>query len=458
MKIVKIFTVFALFLGILACNGSRDVPIPVEQVRPTFNQFVQPVDSAFAFDRNAPLRMRFSEPMDPNTFPGNFHLWVDEQHTSEVAGEFVSENSDILFQPSAPLQKAHEYFTELRARVKDVHGNGIDKDTLLVTQTEFITDGDYSEGGVPDFLISNGSDDFLARVNVDENGLFKVDTVGDINGFGRQLEMAFTNDGKYLIMSDYNSTGAIYFFDPDNDYSLVKKIETNSDGSAVKKSAEIAVSDQEAYVVNQSSKQISVIDLATLEPVALIDIPNTPKGMGITPDGSKLFVGNARSNEVWMIDTQSRTLTSTIKIDGFTRCLRIIVSDDGQYVAVREFNGTKVAFLNANDGSVISVLDLGYKAKSGNNSDFATHGEYLYAAASTGELSKIAWSSQSVVNQIQDINFQGLDMYRTGEFLFAAVRTNNSQVVIINPENLKILRRITIRGTSPWDVATRPNH
>ncbi len=458
MKIVNVFAIFALLLGIMACNGSRDVPLPVEQVRPKFSQFVQPVDSAFAYDRNASIRMRFSEPMNPETFSGNFHLWEDELHTSEVAGEFISENSDVLFQPSAPLQKAHEYFTELRARVKDVNGNGIDKDTLLVAQAEFITDGDYSEGGFNDVLISNGSNDFLARVNLDENGLFKVDTVGDIKGFGRQLEMAFTNDGKYLIMSDYNTTGAIYFFDPDNGYNLVKKIQTNSDGSSVKKSAEIAVSDQEAYVVNQSTKQISVIDLKTLQPVAVIPLSNTPKGMGITPDGSKLFVGNARSNEVWVVDTQSRAVSSTITIDGFSRCLRVIVSQDGQYVAVREFNGTKVAFLDANNGKVLNVLDLGFKARSGNNSDFTTYGDYLYTAGSTGELSKIAWASQSVVDQIQDINFQGLDMYRSGEFLFATVRTNNSEVIIINPDNLKILRRITIKGSSPWDVAIRPNH
>lgn len=458
MKIVKVSAIFAILIGIMACNGSRDVPLPVEQVRPTFIKFIEPVDSAFSYDRNAPIRMRFSEPMDPKTFPGNFHLWIDEFHSAEVSGEFIAENSDVLFQPSSPLEKAHEYFIELRARVKDAHGNGIDKDTLLVAVSEFITDGDYSENGVPDVVVSNGSDDFLARVNVDENGLFKVDTVGDIQGFGRQLEMAFTKDGKYLIMSDYNSTGAIYFFDPDNDYALVKKIETNSDGSAIKKSAEIAVSENEAYVVNQTTKQISVIDLATLEPTAVIALPNTPKGMAITPDGAKIYVGNARGNDVWVVDTQTRTVSNTITIDGFGRCVRLIASDDGRYVAVRELDGTNVAFIDCNSESVLKVLDIGYKAKRGNNGDFATSGEYLYVSASTGELSKIDWATQTVVNQIQDINFQGLDMYPTGEFLFAAVRTNNSQLVIINPENLKIVRRITVKGVSPWDVAIRPNH
>ncbi len=456
MNFIKISAGFILMAALLACNESRDVPIPVEQVRPTFAGFVEPADSAFAFNRNAPLRMRFSEPMDPKTFPGNFHLWTDETHSAEVAGEFISENNDVLFQPAQPLKKAHEYFTELRARVKDANGNGIDKDTLLVAVSEFVTDGDYAQNGVPDAIVSNGSDDYLARANVDEQGHFKVDTVADIKGFGRQLEMAFTKDGRYLIMSDYNTTSAIYFFDADDDYALVKKIETNADGSPVKKSAEIVVTAQTAYVINQTAKLISVIDLNSLEPTGVISIPNTPKGMAITPDGSKIFVGSARSNEVWVVDTGAQTMTATITIDGFARCLRLIASDDGQYVAVREFNGSKLAFIDPNSLQVLNVLDLGFKSRSGNNSDLATHGAYLYTAASSGELCKIDWASQTVVQQIQDINFQGLDIYSTGEFLFATVRTNNSQLVIINPENLKIIRRITVKGTSPWDVAVRP--
>lgn len=443
-------------LGITACNESREIPLPVEQVRPSFVGVVQPADSVLGISRNLIIRMRFSEPMNPASFPGNFHLWEDEQHSSEASGEFTAEGSDVLFQPDQPLMKAHEYFTELRARVKDINGNGIDKDTLTVAQTEFITEGDYAQNGVPEVLVSNGSEDFLARLFV-QDGKFKSDTVGDISGFGRQLEMAFTPDGKYLLMSDYNSSNSgVYIFDADNGYQLVKKLDTNSDGSEVKKSAEIVVTADQAYVVNQSSKKISVIKLSDLSMSAVISLPGTPKGMAVLPDGSALFVGSALNNQVWQIDTQTGQLVKTIAAEGISKCVRLAASANGAYVVVREFNGSKLAFIDVTAQSVKQVIDLGYKAPAGNNNDLAAFGDYIFITSNSGKLTKIDVNTQTVVAEISDMNFQGLDIYPSGEFIFAAARSGDSQVVVLKTDDLKIVRRITIHGTAPWDALIRP--
>ncbi len=455
MKTFKIFCLFAVFIVMLGCNNSRDIPLPVEQVRPTFMNFTNPQDSAFAFDRQAPIRMHFSEPMDPATFPGNFFLWEDEEHTSFVKGSFTADGNDILFQPAQDLLKAHEYFVELRARVKDVNGNGIDKDPLLVATSEFITDGDYSQYGVPEVIVSNGSDDFLARITSKDSRL-KADTAATIDGFGRYLEMAFTTDGQWLVMSDYNSSNSgIYFFDPVN-YQIVKKLDTNSDGTEVKKSAEIAVTSDKLYVANQSSKKISVVDLGSQEITGVIDLPNTPKGMAVLPDGSKLYVGSGRDNSVWIIDTQTNTISKTITINDITRCFRLAAAARGKFVAVREFSGNHLSFIDAASETVVNTIDLGYPGKSGNNNDLAAYGDYLYASSSGGELTKIDVNTQTVERQITDINFQGLDIYSTGEFLFAIVRKTVSEVAVIRSEDLKIVRRIRINGAAPWDVAIRP--
>ncbi|GEM_PF-2827079 len=455
MKTLKIISLLTVWIGMVACNASRDIPLPVEQVRPGFMGFVNPVDSAFAFDRQAPLRMHFSEPMDPATFPGNFFLWEDEEHTSSVTGSFTAEGSDILFQPDQALKKAHEYFIELRARVKDINGNGIDKDTLLVATSEFITDGDYSQNGVPEMIVSNGSEDFLARIRLN-NGRLSADTVATVAGFGRYLEMAFTSDGQWLVMTDYNSSNSgIYFFDP-SDYQMVKKLDTNSDGTAVKKSAEIAVSTDNIYVVNQSSKKISVVDPGSREITAVIDLPNTPKGMAVLPDGSKLYVGSGRDNTVWIIDTRSNTLTKTVTINDISRCFRLTATAQGKFVAVREFAGTHLSFIDASSETVVKTIDLGYPGKSGNNNDLIAYGDYLYASSSSGELTKIDVNTQTVVQQITDINFQGLDIYPSGEFLFAVVRKSLSEVAVVRPDDLKIVRRIRVNGSAPWDIVVRP--
>ncbi len=456
MKYLHTIIVIAALTGIFtACNESREIPIPVEQVRPTFTEMVEPVDSAFAFNRLAPLRMRFSEPMDAETFPGNFFLWEDEDRTVSVAGEFTAEGNDVLFQPSAPLLKAHEYFTDLRARVKDANGNGIDKDTLLVTRTEFITDGDYSVNGVPDVIISNGSEDFLARLSV-KQGRMAADTAGLVTGFGRYLEMAFTPDGQYLMMTDYNSSGSgIYFLSAD-DYQIVKKLDTNPDGSPVNKTAEIVVNGSSAYVIEQGAKKLAQVDISSQTILKTVDLPNTPKGLAVLPDGSKIFVGNGYSNEVWEVDPEAFTITKTITVDGIGRIFKMDVSADGQYLLVREFKGPSLAFVNASTGSVESVLDLGFEAASGNNADICPYGDYVYLSSNEGDLVKVDINTREIVAAIKDINFQGLAIYPTGEFIFAAIRVTPAQAVILRAEDLKILRRIQINGTAPWDVAIRP--
>ncbi len=453
-RLRNFFILIFIGLALYACHDSRAIPTPVEQTRPTFNSMVAPADSAFAYDRSAPVQLRFDEPMDPVSFPGNFMLYEDEDKTITVPGSFSAVDNDIIFQPSSALLPAHEYYTKLRARVKDVNGNGIDKDTLLVTETEFITDGVYSQNGMPDILISNGSEDILTKLSL-QNNKFVVDTAADISGFGRQLEMAFTIDGSTLIMSDYNSSNSkIYFYDADT-YQLKKTIDTNFDGSPVKKSAEIVVSPGRAYVVNQSAKGITVIDLANETAIAFIALPNIPKGMAILPDYSKIYVGSAKDNTIWVVNTSDNTLEKSLTITDYKYSVRLAASPAGDYVMAREFRGSKLAFINVQDDA-ITVTDLEYEAKSGNNSDLAVSGDYVYVGASSGELSRIQISTQSLDKQITYVNFQGLEMFGSGEFLIAAQRDAPAKLLILQPETLKVLREIPVSGTAPWDVAIHP--
>jgi hypothetical protein len=234
----------------------------VEQNRPVFEQMVIPVDSAYAFDRASALTMRFSEKMDPETFPGNFHLWRGELGQDEVSGSFSADGNSVIFKPAQPLAGASEYFTELNARVRDVNGNGIEKDSSFVMSSEFFTSGEVFTDSTCEYFVCSGYDDRLTDFSIKEQLLVPVDVL-DLTGFGRQLEIAFSKDGNTIIMSDYNtSNSAISLINPDT-YQIENRLTVNPGGAAaVKKSAEIVVSASKAYVVNQSNKLISVVDIA----------------------------------------------------------------------------------------------------------------------------------------------------------------------------------------------------
>jgi YVTN family beta-propeller protein len=59
-----------------------------------------------------------------------------------------------------------------------------------------------------------------------------------------------------------------------------------------------------AYVTNQGSNNVSVIDTATNAVVVTIAVGNNPYGMTGTPDGKHVYVTNSASNTVSVIDTE----------------------------------------------------------------------------------------------------------------------------------------------------------
>jgi len=454
-KIQKLLILFSVFL-IFSCNESRVVEPPVEQKRPTFSKIIEPLDSSFAYSISAPIKMQFSELMDISTFPNNFILWEDSAKTISVPGAFSTTGTEVVFTPDNNLLEAHQYYTELKSRVKDVNGNGIEKDTALVSKSEFFTSGKYSEKFSPEFYVISGSEDLMVKTSVKEQ-LLEADTVLNLNSFGRQLEMAFTLDGSKIIMTDYNtSNSGIYFIDPDT-YKITKKLTSNGDKGDIKKSAEIVMATNFAYVVNQSSKVLSTVNLSTEEITAALELPGTPKGMAISPDQTKIYIGSTSNNQIWVIDVATNSVEKTLTITGLTKSVRLAISSDNKYLIIREFRGNNLFFVETQSGSIAKTIDLGYEGKSGNNNDLAVAGDFVYVSNNEGFLTKINTSNQTIDAQIIYSNFQGIDIHPNSEILVATIREPMAKLAIILPENLKIIRLINIGEISPWDVAIRPN-
>ncbi len=456
MKLLSkvIFLIVVLLLA--CCNESRIVEPPLEQKRPEFKEMKSPPDSAFAFNVSGKITLEFNEPMDINTFPNNFIIWEDEEKTSKVEGNFSTEGSKVIFTPGSHFKSAHQYFVELKSRVKDKNGNGIDKDTIDVYTGEFFTGGNYSQNISPEFLVSNGSEDILSRVYIKDN-LLTSDTVSTLDNFGRQLEMAYSSDGQKLLMTDYNtSNSGIYFLDVAS-FKVKKKLTNNHDNTEIKKSAEIVVGGNNAYVVNQTSKTISVVDVMMEKVTNTILLPDIPKGLAISSDNSKLYVGSARDNRLWVIDINLLTIVNTFNVEGLKQSVRVAVSTDGKNVIIRELRTNNLFFVDSRNGNVNKIIDLGYQAKTGNNNDLAVAGDHIFVSSSDGFISKINTTSFSVEGQITHSNIQGIDVYPSSEILIATLRETPAKIAVIISEKMKIINIVEIGGSSPWDIAIRPN-
>ena len=104
-----------------------------------------------------------------------------------------------------------------------------------------------------------------------------------------------------------------------------------------------------AYVTNQFSNTVSVIDVATETVVATINVGVEPAGIAITPDGKKVYVANHQSRSVSVINTATNSVTTTIVLGGGA-------ADRPYQVAIPQ-DGTKAYVSQQGNGGQISIID-----------------------------------------------------------------------------------------------------
>src|SRR5258708_38882773 len=75
---------------------------------------------------------------------------------------------------------------------------------------------------------------------------------------------------------------------------------------------------QNAYITNQSSSTVSVIDTATDTVIATIPVGFTPFGVAVSPDGSKVYVTNAFSHTTSEERPAGKEVSAPIPPDRYT--------------------------------------------------------------------------------------------------------------------------------------------
>jgi YVTN family beta-propeller protein/VCBS repeat-containing protein len=119
----------------------------------------------------------------------------------------------------------------------------------------------------------------------------------------------------------------------------------------------VVVVGTKAYVANQSSNSVSVIDTSTKTVVKTISVGYAPTGVAAAPDQTKVYVANGWSNTVSVIDTATNTVTATIAVGSGP--VAVAVSNDGSRLYVANASGNSVSVVNTATRAVISTVAVG---------------------------------------------------------------------------------------------------
>ena len=216
---------------------------------------------------------------------------------------------------------------------------------------------------------------------------------------------------------------------------------------------------QFAYLTEESGAAVEVIDVLAGQSLDLIDVPPTPSGIVISPDGARLYVGHGDgAGAVSVIDTRIPSLIDSISVG--QAVTRLALSPDGQTLYLNNRNAGRLLKVNAMTKAIADSLSLGRESDLGVQIlDVALSADGTRLAASLNDAS-VLWGGIAVIDtrtwtQTAEIFLGALvaniGMTPDGKTLYVAgieslddPTTRNLQIFIVDLENNATLG--TLRG------------
>jgi YVTN family beta-propeller protein len=218
----------------------------------------------------------------------------------------------------------------------------------------------------------------------------------------------------------------------------------------------LPASAQNAYIANNHSDDVSVIDTVTNTMIVpSIPVGAEPTGVAVTPDGSKVYVANQLSNDISVIDTVTQTvIVPSIPVGSAP--VGVAVTPDGSKVYVtNKYSGNVSVIDTVTQTVIVPSIPVG-SAPVG--VAVTADGSKVYVAnqGSSGNVSVIATATNTVVATIP-VGYEptGAAVTPDGSKVYVTNNASGNVSVIATATNMVVA---TIRvGAAPLGVAVTPD-
>ena len=230
----------------------------------------------------------------------------------------------------------------------------IDPKTYKETGRVFIGKGPHHMMATPD-------DDALLVGNTSSNDLVFLDRKnGKVTKKIAMLDpyqLAFSPDKKWFVTTalrmDYVDiyNGEEVIRQQDN-IKPVKRVKTG----AMPSHLAFSVDSKLAYVTEQSSGKVAVIDLAAQRVVQSIEVGKEPAGIWATPDDKEIWVGIMGSDHIAVIDRASNKVTA--KIVTGKGAHNIFPRGDGKHVLISNRVANTISLIDWQSKKVVDTFNV----------------------------------------------------------------------------------------------------
>ena len=156
---------------------------------------------------------------------------------------------------------------------------------------------------------------------------------------GGHHEMAFTPDGKYILVTS-EGTSEVALIDTEK----LDLVETSTTGS-LPVAIVVSADGKRAFVANGGEGTIDIFSLPDLALLSSLQVDPGLTGMSLSPDGRWAFVLNPNRNRVYLLDMAGAEIRQTLEIDGAPD--QVTVGRDTVYI--RPLNGKSIFSFELSD-------------------------------------------------------------------------------------------------------------
>ncbi len=200
-------------------------------------------------------------------------------------------------------------------------------------------------------------------------GAFGFDHEGEFQG--APVEAAFTSDGAYAYVSNYQMYGPGFdnpgddaCNDGDWDRSYLYRIDIAAteideviEVGAIPKYVAVTPDDGTVLVSNWCSYDLSVVDTETATETRRIDIGRFPRGIAVTSDGARAYIAVMGSTDIAVLDLGDYSLSWLRAVGQNPR--HLVLSPDDAHLYVTLNGDDRVAKVDTATGQVVATVATG---------------------------------------------------------------------------------------------------
>jgi YVTN family beta-propeller protein len=213
------------------------------------------------------------------------------------------------------------------------------------------------------------------------------------------------------------------------------------------------VNAQTAYITNYLGNTVSVVNVATNTVTSTIPVGSQPKGVSVSPDGSKVYVTNYEDSTVSVINTFTNTVTATIPVG--RQPMGISVSPDGSTVYVANYEDNTVSVINTATNTVTATIPVGRQPM---GISVSPDGSKVYVTCTEDNVVNVINTATNTVSAtIPDgLGPQGISVTPDGSKVYVA--SGGDSVSVINTFTNTVTSRIYVgHGQNPCCITVTPD-